>query len=337
MIVAFVLAAGTLATLVAVLLLVPLLRKRTDDKPASTIAAVAVLGAVLLGGAGLYAVFSNYQWSNAAPAETPASMTARLAKRVAREGDAAKLEDVLRLAHAYTVLEQFPLAIRSYQRADRIAQGRSFDALVGLGESLLAQDPEYIRGEAGKAFERALTLDPSSGKALFYGAFGALYRGDRVVARERFARILAQNPPDAVRRILEAQISGIDQADGAAQHASAADSGARISVHVTLSPALQAKVPAGAMLFVLARDPAQPGPPFAVKRLPASFPLDIELTGADAMMESRRIASGKTYQVVARVALGGTPTPTRGDPFGQVGYHVGQDGRLNIVIDRLAP
>jgi hypothetical protein len=55
------------------------------------------------------------------------------------------------------------------------------------------------------------------------------------------------------------------------------------------------------------------------------------------MMPSRRISKGQILDVVARVALGGTPTATSGDPYGQVGYHVGKDGRLNIVIDRLSP
>ncbi len=40
--------------------------------------------------------------------------------------------------------------------------------------------------------------------------------------------------------------------------------------------------------------------------------------------ESRRITAGQKLEVVARVALGGTPTATSGDPFGQVSYHVGQ-------------
>ena len=108
-------------------------------------------------------------------------------------------------------------------------------------------------------------------------------------------------------------------------------------MHVTLAPSLASRVPAGASLFVAARDPKAPGPPFAVKRLPATFPVDVELSASDAMLESRRIADGQQLEVVARVALGGTPTATSGDPFGQVSYHVGQDKTLNIVIDRLAP
>ena len=54
-------------------------------------------------------------------------------------------------------------------------------------------------------------------------------------------------------------------------------------------------------------------------------------------MAGRQISAGGTYSIVARVALGGTPTASSGDPFGQVGYHVGKDGRLNIVIDKLSP
>ncbi len=188
-------------------------------------------------------------------------------------------------------------------------------------------------------FERVLELQPDNPKALFYSAFAALVRGELPVARQRFQGMLAHNPPPAVRTIIEQRIVEIDQVlQGAGAHAAAAtDDQAKIAVHVSVAPELAARVPAGALLFVAARDPKSPGPPFAAKRLPARFPVDVELTPADAMLESRRITSGQQLEVVARVALGGTPTATSGDPFGQVSYHVGKDGRLNIVIDRLSP
>jgi cytochrome c-type biogenesis protein CcmH len=169
-------------------------------------------------------------------------------------------------------------------------------------------------------------------------------RGETASARERFTRMLTLNPPPEIRHIIEKQLLVLDggQAPQAAppDQAAAAEQGAKaakVAVHVTLAPALASKVPAGAQLFVAARDPQAPGPPFAAKRLPATFPIDVELSAADAMMPSRRISAGQQLEIVARVALGGTPTATSGDPFGQVSYHVGKDGRLNIVIDRLAP
>jgi cytochrome c-type biogenesis protein CcmH len=293
-----------------------------------------VLLALLLGGAGLYAALSNYSWVAApAVADTPAAMAARLAQRLAAKPD--DLEGWLTLGRTYETLEQFPLALRAFQRADRIANGTNAEAIIGVAESLLAQDMEQLRGPAGQLFERALLLEPDNRKALLYGAFAAQSRGELPAARERFMRMLALDPPPQIRDIIDKQLRAIDAA-GAQQEVSA-DSAAKVAVHVTLAPALAAQVPAGATLYVAARDPKAPGPPFAAKRLPAVFPADVELSAADAMLESRRISAGQKLEVVARVALGGTPTATRGDPFGQVSYHVGRDGRLNIVIDRLTP
>ena len=80
MMLAFVLIAGSLAAGAAVLLLLPLMRQREDARPAAGIAASGVLLALLLGGAGLYAVFSNYSWVETPPvAETPAAMALMVA------------------------------------------------------------------------------------------------------------------------------------------------------------------------------------------------------------------------------------------------------------------
>ena len=335
MMLAFVLIAGTLAAGAATLLLLPLMRRHEDARPAAGVSAIVVLFALLLGGAGLYAAFSNYSWVEMPDvAETPAAMTAKLAKRLTQ--DPGTVDDWLKLGRSYRVLQQERLAIRAFQRADRMADGRSADALIGIAESLFAEDPEQLRGAAGHLFERALEIEPNSQKALFYSAFAALGRGERDLARERLTRLLTLDPEPEIREFVEKGIAQLDRV-ATDSNAGAADATAIISVRVTLAPALAGTVSPAAKLFVAARDPQAPGPPFAVKLLPAKFPVDVELTGADAMLESRRIAAGQQLEVVARVALGGTPTATSGDPFGQVSYHVGKDGRLNIVIDRLSP
>jgi cytochrome c-type biogenesis protein CcmH len=348
MMLTFVLIAGSLAAAAAVLLLLPLMRRRTDSRPAAGLAAGGVLCALLLGGAGLYAAFSNYAWvGSQAAVDSPAAMAARLAQRLGDQpGD---LDGWLMLGRTYATLEQYPLASRAYQRADRIANGQNVEAIIGIAEALLAQDFEQIRSGAGHLIERALALEPNNSKALLYGAFAAMSRGETASARERFTRMLTLNPPDEIRHIIEKQLLALDGGqprEAVAEQGSTAEQGksaeqgtaaAMVAVHITLAPALASKVPGGALLFVAARDPQAPGPPFAAKRLPATFPVDVELSAADAMLPSRRIAAGQKLEIVARVALGGTPTATSGDPFGQVSYHVGKDGRLNIVIDRLAP
>lgn len=338
MILTFVLIAGTLAAAAAVLVLLPLLRRRDDSRPAAAVAAVAVLLVMLLGGAGLYAGFSNYTWTDAANADTPAAMTARLAKRLAKQS--GSVDEWLQLGRSYIVLSQYPLALRAFQRADQMAEGRNAEAIMSMAEVLVQQDVEELRGRAGRMFERALELDPTSRKAMFYSAFAALGRNEPALARQRFGQMLSSERDPEVRALLEKGLESAAQQEarlaGGPETTAAADA-AKIAVHVTLAPALAAKIPHGAALFVAARDPRAPGPPFAVKRLAAQFPVDVELTAADAMMPSRRIAAGQQLDVVARVALGGTPTASSGDPFGQVSYHVGKDGKLDIVIDRLAP
>jgi len=303
MILTFVLIAGTLAAGAAVLLLLPLMRQREDKRPAAGVAAAGMLMVLLLGGAALYAAFSNYTWVEMPDvAETPAAMAAKLAKRLAAEPN--DLEGWMLLGRTYSALEQFPLAVRAYQRADRLANGQNAEAIVGVAESLLAQDFDQIRGAAGHLFDRALIIDPNNPKALLYSAYAALSRGEVPSARERFQRLLTLNPPQQIRDIINKQLVALE---GAGQGLPAQGVSARVAVHVTLAPSLASKVPTGASLFVAARDPKSPGPPFAVKRLPASFPVDVELSAADAMLESRRITAGQQLERRPR------PAATRSD------------------------
>jgi len=67
------------------------------------------------------------------------------------------------------------------------------------------------------------------------------------------------------------------------------------------------------------------------------FPQTIELTSSDSMIPGRAFAAGQKVQVVARIARSGNPVAASGDPFGEVAYLVGQDGLVNIVIDRVTP
>ncbi|HUQ10562.1 MAG TPA: hypothetical protein VM146_09630, partial [Steroidobacteraceae bacterium] len=181
----------------------------------------------------------------------------------------------------------------------------------------------------------ALLLEPNNPKALLYGAFAAMSHGESATARERFARLLAINPPPQIREIIEKQLEALSAP--AAQEGEVPAGDVRVQVRVTVSPSLRYQLTAQSALFVAARDPNQPGPPFAAKRLPVDFPTEVTLTPADAMMPSRRIAAGQTLDVVARISLAGQPQSASGDPFGQVSYHVGKDGKLDIVIDKLAP
>jgi cytochrome c-type biogenesis protein CcmH len=279
-------------------------------------------------------------------------MVATLARRLAHDPD--DLQGWLLLGRSYTVLQETPLAIRAYDHANTLAKGENVDALLGLAEALISQDDTQLAGRAGELVEKALTLAPTSPQALFYGAAAAIQRKQLPLARERFVALLAENPPDNVRPIIQQQITAIDQALGvtpaggpsagtpAAGTPAAGTTGgegaaARVRIDITLAPTVKLEGKQGAPLFVFVRDPRAAGPPLAVKRLEAHFPQTIELSSADAMLAGHGMQVGQDVEIVARLSASGGPLPQSGDPFGSVAYHVAASGRVNVVIDRLTP
>jgi len=326
----FVTLAATLVLLAIIAVAVPLLRGPERPAPWAALGSVAVL---LLGSAALYATWSNWNWPGTSAHE--ASSVSSLARRLERQPD--DLEGWLQLGRSYAALEQFPLALRAYERADALAAGRNVEALVGMGETLAVMDDSQLTGRAGDLFERALELDPKAGKALFFSAIATMRRGELPKSRERFATLLALDPPATVRPLIEQQIAALDRAIGGDDAASTPAAQASVRVTVTASPDIARGATPDAPLFVLVRDPDAPGPPLAVKRVAAKFPLELELTAADAMMPSRAITAGKRVQVVARISRTGQPEAASGDPYGEVSYDVGKDGVREIVIDRVTP
>ncbi len=282
----------------------------------------------------LYRAWSNFNWAEPAPAvDSPANMVARLARRLEREPqdvDGWKL-----LGQSYLVLGQNPQAARAFQRADRLRNGADADAVLGWAEALFRDDEAEIEGRAGRLFERALTLDPTSVKANLFAAIAAQRRGELQLARDRFTKVLGAAPPEELRTAIQAQLAQLDRTLGGGS--TAVSGTAKVMVTIKLGRKWQAAQFAQTPLFVLVRRPGQPGPPLAAKKLAAVFPQQVELTSADAMLPGSEITAGETVEVVARLAAGGTPTPAAGDPFGIIQYKVGQDARREIVIDQISP
>ena len=342
----FVLLAAALTMASVLLVAIPLLRRSASGSPGAPWTALTAAGLLVVGSAALYVTWSKWPWHTAAAAaDSPESMVARLARRL--EHDSGDLNGWLMLGRSYIVLQEYPLAVRAFGRAVSLSGGKNAEALTGQAEALALGDESELDGRAGRLIEQALALEPDSGKALFLGAAVAARRGDLPLARERFAKLLSLNPAPEIRPIIEQQISAIDEklaaspAKAAAVQQGRSAAGARdatpvVRVNVTLAPSL-GSVAGAAPLFVFVRDPAQGGPPLAVKRLESHFPQSVALTPADSMVPGRAFAAGQSVKVVARIARSGSPVGVSGDPFGEVTYQVGHDGLVILVIDRLTP
>jgi cytochrome c-type biogenesis protein CcmH len=339
----FLFIAALLILIVLAAVLVPLLRR--GETPAAWPAAFVTMLIVVAGAAVLYPTWSKWDWDRPEPAaDSPQGMVGRLARRLEKTPD--DLEGWLMLGNSYAVLgqmaqeqndaayaqAQFSLSARAYRRADTLAGGKNRDALIGQGEALVGMDRNALAGRGGQLFEKALELDPSYVKALLYSAFAAAERKEVELARSRFDRLLASNPPEGLRSIIEQQMQQL-----AAAEIAAAAPAVTVPVRITLAVAVASKANAGAPLFLLARNPGQRGPPLAAKRLDARFPLEVELSSTDAMVAGTGFTEGQELEIEARVGNGGSAISRSGDPFGTVRVKAGSKSRVSIEINQLKP
>lgn len=315
-----------------VLLCLPLLGRRADGAPPARWLATGLgLGTPVLC-AVLYPLWSNYSWQAAAQRElaaTHAGVPALRAAVAAHPGDVQALD---RLGSAYAALERWPEARATFAAAVQASGGRDAPALAGLGQVLVLTGDGSVGPAALRLFEQALAIDATSPQALFYSGLAYLQAGRTADARARFLAMMALGPPENVKSALARQVAQLDAqlADEAAAAASA------IHLKVLLAPALTARVPAGASLFLFVPAP-QGGPPLAARRLAATFPQETTLSAANAMIPGHAFKAGDRVRVGARLSKSGSPTGSAGDLQGTIELKAGDGALHELVIDSVAP
>ena len=351
---AFIIVAALMAAIAATVVAVPLMRDK-KNRLVGALAALLVAGAA----AGLYPLWSNWDWH--APAQAQAIAAPEVAAMMAKleqhlRDDPNDLAGWLMLGRSYTALQRLDDAVTAYDHAHQLA-GDNAEAALGLGEALSLRAGGEITPPAAQLFEDAITLEPNNPKALLYGGFAAATRGDRALARSRWQALKDLHPPAQIEQMLDARIAELGaappagatrtagtappsgtNASPAGTSASAEGSApAQVTVNIRIAPALKSRLKPEAPLFVFARDPGSVGPPLAAKRLTsAAIGTQVQLSAADSMMPGRVLVSGRRVSITARVSFSGQPTPAAGDLYGELGYDVGHDGALDLVIDRVA-
>jgi cytochrome c-type biogenesis protein CcmH len=340
---AFALLAALLLAAAIGLLAWPLAGPRRTPSPvprapaaAATVAILLPLAAVLV-----YVQASNWDWD--APPPAPA-ITAPDLQRVVeqlREKLARQPEDPegwKLLGRSATVLGDYALARDAFREAYSRTDGRDADAVVGYAESLVLVDEREIDGQAAVLFERALELAPDNPRALWYGGITAYRRGDFALAGQRWVELQNHDLPPDLRQVLAERPAALEQSQGrpAAPPAQPA-AAAAIELAIALDPALAARVPENATLFVIARR-GTGGPPLAVQRRPVgAWPVSVSLSDGDAMLPGITLAGSGPLRLIARVSASGQPVAAAGDLFGEVGYDFTAARPASITIDQIVP
>lgn len=336
-----------LVALAIAIVIVPLVRKAERREWTGAIVAALVL---YFGSTLAYGYLSEWPWpGEGAAAPVVEQSTDIAAMKAATEREPQNPQAWAMLGVALLNSGQAGDAAAALERADTLSGGTNPDLRLALVDALASSGDEN-RGRVNQIVEELLAIAPGHPKALLYGAELAFSRQDYTLARERWQRLLDRagedSSPEAanargvlVRRIaLADQHLGANTATPTEEEKPGASTSSGLTILVSVDPALAARLPGGAPLFVLAREPGAAGPPVAVVRRAASdLPLEVTLSDRDAMLPGRVLSGFETIEIVARVALGGAPTATSGDLYGAATVTTARDDAVRIVISEVYP
>jgi cytochrome c-type biogenesis protein CcmH/NrfG len=200
---------------------------------------------------------------------------------------------------------------------------------------VLASVTGSLRGPPSQAIENALRLQPRHAKALWLKASLAHEEqryADALAAWRQLRDALPPDSPDV--KIVDANISEAMQLAG--QSVSAPAGGTEVTGTVSIDGAVASRVPAGATLFIYAKDADSPGPPLAVLRQVAgAWPVAFRLDDTLAMLPSRKLSQFDRVVVEARISKSGQATPSAGDLYVTSGVlNRAQRQKLALVIKR---
>ena len=240
------------------------------------------------------------------------------------------VEGMALLARSYFVLENYAAAAQVLERLVKL-RPRDADAMADLADALAASSPERtLSGRPISLVQAALAVNPRHPKSLALAATYAMQNNQTAEAIAYWKRLRALMPPDSeqqqrVDAILASM--GVAPEVAAAKSAkkdSAANASKTITGTITLAPSIiamarEGKLPADAVLFILARAAGSTGgPPLAAQRVPLAqvlaqanyaFKLDDSLS----MNPANKLSDAKLVDVEARIAIGGSVQKQAGD------------------------
>lgn len=330
--VGFVIAGLVLAVLTLAYVLRPLWRTRR----AAGLGAVA--GLTLATGLMYFAIGTPGALDNT-QREMPKTLAEAIAKlETELQRDPNQVEGWRLLGRAYVADGKVDKAADALGRALKLAPDDP-DLLAETAEMRALATPQRQFDAEGVAMLRqAIDLQPMHQRARWFLGIAQRQANQPDEAARTWEPLLAVVDAQAAQP-LRAQIDAARKEAGMpplpAAPATAQEGGLRVKVAV--APALAAKVPAGASLFVIARQAGGPPMPVAVEKLAANdFPHEVVLDDGDSPMPTMKLSQMDRVEVLARISASGDATPQAGD-LEATARASGTTGAVELVIDRVRP
>ncbi|MEM7083206.1 MAG: hypothetical protein AAF465_10765 [Pseudomonadota bacterium] len=338
----FVVLALVMTLMAAAIIVIPVYRAASGQSWLPSAASFALL--VVGGTAAAYVYLSDWNWQPFGVPDAPAAQQLYALQKAVHE-DQQSATAWRDLGRFYLQFDQLALAIDSLESSVRLSGGRDVDTNLNLVEALAARGEPNDGPRSAEILSASLKLDPGHRKALWYGGEVAASLGQWEVAIARWQAMLSDsrriNSDEArsVTRLLEQRIAAAeaerDQTGMPAGHVGTMGAPEAVRIQVTLEPALSStpSLRPSTNVFVFVRPAGEGGPPIAVHRATlGQLPLDIVLDDRNAMMPSRTLSGFEALDIVARVSLGGVPTATPGDLFGEQSLGPNDNRHVSIRI-----
>ncbi|WP_235570003.1 tetratricopeptide repeat protein [Lysobacter sp. Root916] len=331
---AFVLASAALVLLVLAYVLRPLWRAKPVAAAGVFVGLAAITGLT-------YALIGTPDALNPARRDPPATAQDAIAQLEAQlEREPNRIDGWRLLARAYAEAGRLDKARAAIARALKLAP-EDPDLLVESAEiSALATDGRKFDPAAVASLRRALDIQPMHQRARWFLGISLRQSDQPAEAARTWEPLLAVVDPRtaaSLREQIDAARKDAGQPPLPAPPAAASAGG--LKIRVALAPALAAKLPADASLFVLARQPDGPPMPVAVEKLRAKdFPVEVVLDDGDSPMPTLKLSQLQQVAVLARVSASGQAIAQSGD-LASKPQTVRTDSKstLEITIDQVVP
>lgn len=307
----FVTAAIALALLVAMLVLRPLWK--TTRGPALALGTGVVVMAGLL-----YLLVGTPAALDPDTRQPPDSMADAIAQLEAElERSPQQAEGWRLLGRAYGAQSRVAEAADAFAQAARLLPDDP-DVLVEAAEaSAVARNDRMLDAQSVAWLDHALAVAPSHQRARWFRGIAYRQAGDPAAAARTWEPLLTMVDASTAAGLREQIDIARSEAGlpGLPPPVSTADAVAgAVIVTVDIAPGLADRVPAGATLYVIARQAGGPPMPVAVERLPATgFPVEVTLDDSDSPMPTARLSDVDVVEVVARISASGDATAAAGD------------------------
>ncbi|MGB5444281.1 MAG: c-type cytochrome biogenesis protein CcmI [Psychromonas sp.] len=223
--------------------------------------------------------------------------------------------------------------------------------LVYIQMKMQTGDPEYQQ-QAESLLNKLLQEYPNDLEAWSMYAFMALEKQDYATAILRWQKMLTLVAADSQQATTlrdsiayaQQQLDSVETANNASRQVDNPDNSIEQNIvpigksyQVEISVDEKVIIPQNGFLFVYAQAVAGPPMPIAAIKMPlSSFPINVELSDANSMMEGVKLSDYPNFTIKARISAEGTVNNSTGQWQGQSEeIAAGDQDRVQVVVSEL--